>query len=84
VVFPISITQFLKAQDMIKKIFTIARSDKKSRKSALDQLNQQGFIDADEVLGGRMDGINDNSNHFIRDQVSNGINDNYQNINDIL
>lgn len=36
---------------MIKKIFSIARSDKKSRKKALEQLNQQGLINADEVLG---------------------------------
>jgi hypothetical protein len=69
---------------MIKKIFTIARSDKKSRKKALEQLNQQGLIDADEVLGGKMDGIINSGDHFIRDQVSNGINDNYQKFNEIL
>jgi hypothetical protein len=71
---------------MIKRIFTIARSDKKSRKKALEQLNQQGLIDADEVLGGKMDGVvhSGSGNHFIRDQVSNGINDNYQNLNEIL
>ena len=70
---------------MINKIFTIARSDKKSRKKALAQLNQQGMIDADEVLGGKRD--EDNSygdDHFIRDQASNHINDNYQNHNDIF
>ena len=68
---------------MIKKIFTIARSDKKSRKKALEQLNQQGLIDVDEVLGGKTDGVIHSGNHFIKDQVSNGINDNYQNLNEI-
>jgi hypothetical protein len=69
---------------MIKKIFTIARSDKKSRKKALEQLNQQGLIDADEVLGGKIDGVLHSGSHFIKDQVSGSINDNYQNLNEIL
>ena len=69
---------------MIKKIFTIARSDKKSRKKALEQLNQQGLIDANEVLGGKKDGGTHGDGHFIRDQTSNRINDNYQNHNDIF
>lgn len=69
---------------MIKKIFTIARSDKKSRKKALEQLSQQGFIDADEVLGGKKDGSTYGNDHFIRDQASNHINDNYQNLNEIF
>ena len=70
---------------MIKKMFTIARSDKKSRKKALAQLNQQGLIDADEVLGGKKDGDNTyGDDHFIRDQASNHINDNYQNYNEIF
>jgi hypothetical protein len=67
---------------MIKKIFSIARSDKKSRKKALEQLNQQG--DADEVLGGKKGGSNHGDDHFIRDQTSNHINDNYQNPNEIF
>ncbi len=69
---------------MIKKIFSIARSDKKARKKALEQLNQQGLIDADEVLGGKKDGDAYGDGHFIRDQTSNHINDNYQNHNDIF
>lgn len=69
---------------MIKKIFTIARSDKKSRKKALEQLSQHGLIDADEVLGGRKDGDTHGNDHFIRDQASTQINDNYQNSNEIF
>ncbi|MEY4538798.1 MAG: hypothetical protein RLZZ306_555 [Bacteroidota bacterium] len=70
---------------MIKKIFTIARSDKKLRKKALSQLNQQGLIEANEVLGGKKDSDNSYGNdHFIRDQASNHINDNYQNNNNIF
>lgn len=69
---------------MIKKIFSIARSDKKSRKKALEQLNQQGLIDADEVLGGKKDGDAYGDGHFIRDQTSNQINDNYQKPNEIF
>jgi hypothetical protein len=69
---------------MIKRIFSIARTDKKSRKKALEQLNQQGLIDADEVLGGKKDGGTYGDDHFIRDQTSNHINDNYQNPNEIF
>ena len=50
---------------MIKKIFTIARSDKKSRKKALEQLNQQGLINAEEVLGGKKDDENQGNNQRI-------------------
>ena len=69
---------------MIKKVFSIARSDKKSRKKALEQLNQQGLIDADEILGGRKDNDTHEDAHFIREQTSNRINDNFQNSNEIL
>lgn len=69
---------------MIKKIFTIAQSDKKSRKKALEQLNQQCIIDADEVLGGKKDDGTHGDVHFIRDQTSNHINDNYQKPNEIF
>jgi hypothetical protein len=68
---------------MIKKIFTIARSDKKSRKKALEQLdNIEGRIDALEVLGGRVD-KEDKGGFFIRQEVSSQINSSYQNLDDI-
>jgi hypothetical protein len=69
---------------MIKQLFTIARSDKKSRKKALEHLKHQGLIEAGEVLGGKKEGDNAyGDDHFIRDQASNHINDNYQNYNEI-
>jgi hypothetical protein len=64
---------------MINKIFTIARGDKKARKKALQQLDQdEARIDASEVIGGKNDhdqaGI-----HFIREQASSQLNVLYQN-----
>ena len=68
---------------MIKKIFTIARSDKKSRKKALDQLdNLEGRIDASEVLGGKLDEDGKES-FFIKIASSSQINSSYQNLDDI-
>lgn len=69
---------------MIKKIFTIARSDKKSRKKALEQLdNLEGRIDASEVLGGKID-EKDKREFFIKIQSSSQINSSYQNLDDII
>ena len=68
---------------MIKKIFTIARSDKKSRKKALDQLDDlEGRIDASEVLGGKLD-EDDKGGFFIKIGISSQINSSYQNLDDI-
>ena len=69
---------------MIKKIFTIARGDKKSRKKALEQLdNLEGRIDASEVLGGKID-EKDKREFFIKIQSSSQINSSYQNLDDII
>jgi hypothetical protein len=69
---------------MIKKIFSIARTDKKSRKKALEKLIEQGLVDGNEVLGGKKEGNTYGDDHFIRDQTSNHINDKYQNPNEIF
>ncbi len=69
----------------MKKIFTIARSDKKSRRKALEKLNQEGFIDATEVLGGKQDdGEGGGNPFFIRQEASNQINGIYQDSNDFI
>jgi hypothetical protein len=69
---------------MIKKIFTIARSDKKKQKKALQQLDEhEGRIDASEVLGGKTDDINGGV-FFIRQEVSSQINASYQEPDDII
>jgi hypothetical protein len=68
---------------MIKKIFTIARSDKKSQKKALEQLDAlEGRIDATEILGGKTD-KEDKGTLFIRVESSSQINSSYQNLDDI-
>lgn len=69
---------------MIKKIFTIARSDKKKQKKALQQLDEdEGRIDASEVLGGKTDDIN-GGGFFIRQEVSSQINSSYQGPDEII
>ncbi|MES2518842.1 MAG: hypothetical protein V4585_12085 [Bacteroidota bacterium] len=69
---------------MIKKIFTIARSDKKTQKKALQQLDEhEGRIDASEILGGKIDN-NDKGGFFIRQEVSSQINSSYQNPDEII
>jgi hypothetical protein len=68
---------------MIKKIFSISKSDKKSRKKALEQLDDlEGRLDASEVLGGKVD-EQGKEDFFIKIQSSSQINSSYQNLDDI-
>jgi hypothetical protein len=69
---------------MLRNIFTIARSDKKSQKKALEKLHQEGFIDASEVLGGRQDDGGGGNPFFIKQEASMNVNDKFQDLNDIL
>jgi hypothetical protein len=69
---------------MFKKFFTIARSDKKSRKKALHQLDEhEGRIDASEVLGGKRYGLDMNES-FLKDAASTEFNSIFQDPNDIF
>jgi hypothetical protein len=69
---------------MIKKIFTVARSDKKTRKKAIEILEkQENMIDADEVFGGKKEGF-EKGEYFINESVSTQINANYQEPNDFI
>jgi hypothetical protein len=69
---------------MFKKFFTIARSDKKSRKKALHQLDEhEGRIDASEVLGGRQDDTDVNGS-WVKDGASTEFNSIFQDPNDIF
>jgi hypothetical protein len=69
---------------MIKKIFTIARSDKKSQKKALQQLDEhESRIDASEIMGGKTDDI-DGGVFFIRQEVSSQMNSAYQGPDEII
>ncbi len=69
---------------MFKKFFTIARSDKKSRNKALNQLDEhEGRIDASEVLGGKKEDMNANSS-WVKDATSTKINSIFQDPNDIF
>jgi hypothetical protein len=69
---------------MIKKIFTIARNDKKARKKAIEVLGkQENMIDADEVFGGKKEDF-EKGGYFIDETVSTQINAFYQEPNDII
>jgi hypothetical protein len=69
---------------MIKKIFTVARKDKKTRKKAIEILEkQENMIDADEVFGGKKEGF-EKGEYFIMESVSSQINSIYQDPNDFI
>lgn len=69
---------------MIKKIFTIARGDKKTRKKAIEVLDkQENIIDAEEVFGGKKDDF-EKGGYFIDETVSTQINAFYQDPNDSI
>ena len=69
---------------MIKKIFTIARADKKTRKKAIEILDkQENMIDAEEVFGGKKEDF-EKGGYFIDETVSTKINAFYQDPNDSI
>jgi hypothetical protein len=69
---------------MAKKLFTIARSDKKTRKKAIGLLDkEENIIDAFEVFGGKKDNDFDNSN-WLQNQASFEINANFNESNNLL
>jgi hypothetical protein len=69
---------------MIKKIFTVARNDKKSRKKAIEILGkQENMIDADEVFGGKKEDF-EKGGYFIDQTASTQINSAYQDPNDFI
>jgi hypothetical protein len=69
---------------MLKKIFTVARNDKRTRKKAIEVLGkQENLIDADEVFGGKKEGF-EKGEYFINESVSSQINAFYQDPNDFM
>jgi hypothetical protein len=69
---------------MIKKIFTVARKDKKTRKKAIEILGkQENMIDADEVFGGKREDF-EKGGYFIDESVSSQINSIYQDPNNFI
>jgi hypothetical protein len=66
---------------MAKKLFTIARSDKKTRRKAIKLLDEkENIIDAFEIFGGKKDNDFENDN-WIENQVSFEINANFNDSN---
>jgi hypothetical protein len=69
---------------MAKKLFTIARSDKKTRSKALEFLDKkENIIDACEVFGGKKDDDFENAN-WIENQASFEINANFNESNNLF
>ncbi len=69
---------------MAKKLFTIARSDKKTRSKALELLDkEENIIDAFEVFGGKKDIDFENAN-WIENQASFEIKANFNESNNLF
>lgn len=83
-VFTINFVKPLNKFIMAKKLFTIARSDKKTRSKALELLDkEENIIDACEVFGGKKDEDFDNAN-WIENQTSFVINANFNESNNLF
>jgi hypothetical protein len=69
---------------MAKKFFSISKSNKKLRDKTIEQLEHEGLIDSEEVLGGKQDdGKHNSGSGWIKIEKSNQVNPNFQDDNDI-
>jgi hypothetical protein len=70
---------------MAKTFFTIARSDKKTRKKAIELLDkEENIIDAFEVFGGRKDDDTFENSNWIEDNASFELKSGFNDSNAIL
>jgi hypothetical protein len=69
---------------MAKKFFTVAKSNKRLRDKTIEQLENEGLIDSEEVLGGKHGDKEHNSGSgWIKIEKTNQANPNFQDDNDI-